>query len=586
MSPTSIVSAVHSAATAPDHRHGAQQLSFGELGPSLHDTTFVIVDLETTGGSAEKDQITEIGAVKVRGGEILGEFATLVNPGRAIPPHIVQLTGITTAMVYRAPSIEQVLPSFLEFARGATLVAHNAGFDTGFLKSAAARCELPWTHSQPLCTVKLARRVLPRDEAPSVKLSALAEHFRIPHRPTHRALDDARATVDVLHALLERVGNQGIQSLAELKQYYPAVPDAVRRKRNLASHLPSGPGVYLFRGPSHEVLYVGTATNLYSRVRSYFTGSELRSRMREMVALAEQVDHVPCATSLEAGVRELRLLAAHAPPYNRKSKWPQRSWWVRLTDEPFPRLSVSRVPSPAALGPFPSRAAARTAAETIAESCGLRTCTHRLTSNDDHSEYCLPAPVGGCPAARQGPLRSADYNSVVAAASRVLAGTSDAPIAALKRRIDELAASEKFETAARLRDRAAQLGIALHRCHRLVALTGIEEIVAGRRDGLGGWDMAIIRYGRLAAAGKAPRGTSPLHVVDVLTRSAETVIADGTPLAGTHPEEVSLLVRWLGEGARIVRTTHAYSEPASGAGRHLAWCKQAQEGARQSQACL
>ena len=153
------------------------QLSFDELDTPLHETTFVVVDLETTGGSADTEAITEIGAVKVRGGEVVGEFATLVDPGRSIPPYIVELTGITTAMLIGAPRIERVLPGFLEFARGSVLVAHNARFDMGFLQAAASRLDIAWPRFRVLCTVKLARRVLTRDEAPSVKLSALASLF-------------------------------------------------------------------------------------------------------------------------------------------------------------------------------------------------------------------------------------------------------------------------------------------------------------------------------------------------------------------------------------------------------------------------
>ncbi|MFJ9743825.1 exonuclease domain-containing protein, partial [Streptomyces sp. NPDC101166] len=234
------------------------QLAFDELETPLYDTTFVVVDLETTGTSPGGDSITEIGAVKVRGGEVLGEFATLVNPGCAIPPQIVQITGITTAMVIDAPRIEQVLPGFLEFARGAVLVAHNARFDLGFLKAAAAKCEVAWPAFQHVCTVQLARRVLPKDEAPSAKLWYLAQLLGAETRPTHRALDDAKATVDVLHALIARVGNQGVHSLTELLDYLPEVTRRQRAKRVMAADLPATPGVYLFRGPSDEVLYIGT----------------------------------------------------------------------------------------------------------------------------------------------------------------------------------------------------------------------------------------------------------------------------------------------------------------------------------------
>src|SRR5690606_4272175 len=112
------------------------QGTLDELGTPLSEVTFVVFDLETTGGSPADDRITEIGAVKVRAGEVLGEFSTLVDPGGPIPPFVSVLTGITDAMVMAAPRIEAVLPSFLEFIHGATLVAHNASFDTRFLKAA------------------------------------------------------------------------------------------------------------------------------------------------------------------------------------------------------------------------------------------------------------------------------------------------------------------------------------------------------------------------------------------------------------------------------------------------------------------
>ena len=252
------------------------QRSFDELGEPLREVTFVVVDLETTGGSAVTEAITEIGAVKVRGGQVLGEFATLVDPGRTIPPQITILTGITDAMVFDAPRIESVLPMFLEFLRGSVLVAHNARFDVGFLRAACARQQLPWPGPAVVDTVRLARKVLPRAEAPSVRLSALAALLGARTRPDHRALTDARATVDVLHALFERLGSLGVHSLAELQDASRDVAPQRRRKRWMADHLPAAPGVYLFRGPREEVLYVGTSRNLRQRVRSYFSAAENR----------------------------------------------------------------------------------------------------------------------------------------------------------------------------------------------------------------------------------------------------------------------------------------------------------------------
>ncbi|MDD9205817.1 DEDD exonuclease domain-containing protein, partial [Georgenia sp. 10Sc9-8] len=261
--------------------HGARavQLGLDELGTPLHEATFVVVDLETTGGSPAGSEITEIGAVKVRGGEVLGEFQTLVNPGLPIPPMITVLTGITNAMVVVAPPITEVLPSFLEFAglgTGTVLVAHNARFDVGFLQHAARRMDLAWPHPPVVDTVALARRVVPRDEAPNHKLATLAGLFSTSVQPDHRALHDARATVDVLHALLARMAPLGVTHLEDLRTAADPVPHARRRKATMADGLPPTPGVYQFLGPRQEVLYVGTAVNLRRRVRSYFTAAEKR----------------------------------------------------------------------------------------------------------------------------------------------------------------------------------------------------------------------------------------------------------------------------------------------------------------------
>ncbi|MGB8503707.1 DEDD exonuclease domain-containing protein, partial [Mycobacterium sp.] len=474
-----------------------EQLSFADVDPTavgappacggltLAETTFVVVDLETTGGRAT-DEITEIGAVKVRGGAVLGEFATLVDPGRDIPPQIVQLTGITSAMVSDAPTIDAVLPMFLEFARGAVLVAHNSGFDIGFLKAAARRCGIVWPRPPVLCTVRLARRVLSREEAPSVALAALAKLFAVATLPTHRALDDARATVEVLHALIERVGNQGVHTYTDLRAYLPNVTAAQRRKRVLAEGLPHRPGVYLFRGPAAEVLYVGTAVNLRHRVAQYFTGADTRARITEMVTLAAAVDVVECAHALEAGVRELRLLAAHAPPYNRRSRFPHRWWWVVLTDEAFPRFAVVRAPRCArAVGPFRARADATDTAALFARFSGVRTCTTRLARSAVHGPSCPEREVSPCPAARD--VSAADYADAPQRAVALTDGRDNSALAAAVAQIEDLAARRRYESAARLRDHAAAAIDVLWRGQRLRALAEVSELVAAAPDGNGGW---------------------------------------------------------------------------------------------------
>ena len=214
------------------------QSTIKELGRPLVATTFVVLDLETSGGAPHLGaHITEIGAVKVRGGEVLGKFQTFINPGTPIPAFITALTGITDEMVSSSPRIAEVFPVLLEFLGSESetvFVAHNAPFDLSFLKAAAKGSEYRWPKFTIIDTAKLARRVLSRDEVPDCKLGTLAEFFNATISPTHRALDDALATVDVLHALIGRVGSLGIATLEELKDFSNH-KSSVRTKKELDS---------------------------------------------------------------------------------------------------------------------------------------------------------------------------------------------------------------------------------------------------------------------------------------------------------------------------------------------------------------
>jgi len=201
----------------------SSQASLEHLSRSLAETTFVVLDLETSGGSPNLGaHITEIGAVKIRGGEIVGQFQSFINPGTPIPYFITALTGITDGMVFEAPRIKEIFPSLLEFLgpeNETVFVAHNAPFDLSFLKAAAVLHEFRWPKFVVIDTAKLARRVLNREEVSDCKLGTLANFFSATVSPTHRALDDALATVDVLHGLIGRVGSLGVNTLKELQNF-------------------------------------------------------------------------------------------------------------------------------------------------------------------------------------------------------------------------------------------------------------------------------------------------------------------------------------------------------------------------------
>ncbi len=532
----------------PVQRLFDDQRSFDDLGTPLHQVTFCVVDLETTGASPATCAITEFGAVKVRGGECLGTFQTLVNPGVAIPPEIVVLTGITDVMVIPAPPVHTVLAAFLEFAGDAVLVGHNVRFDMSFLQAAAAAGGYPRLTNRVVDTCALARRLV-RDEVPNCRLSTLAERLRLAHRPCHRALDDALATADLLHALLERAGNLGVLGLDDLLELPTIRAHPQVGKLRLTASLPRRPGVYLFRGLGGRVLYVGKATELRSRVRSYFSGDERRKvgqLLRETVA----IDHIVCPGPLEAGVLEVRLIHQHLPPFNRRSKLWRRYAYLKVTlDERFPRLSVVRTARDDGclyLGPLPSAGAARQVADAIESAVPIRRCTLRPT-RVPRAWPCSPAQLGvaTCPCA--GTVSEADYDILV---RRVVAGLTVEPallLEPLRDRMNALARAERFEEAADVRDRAEALARALHRqrlLDRLRRAGRIELSLPGRR--------LVLARGRLVDDPGSLFFPAPDDDANV-----------DAPLPRDLVDELACVASWLDAEADRVRLVHCDGELAS-----------------------
>ncbi len=537
------------------------QSSFDDLGTHLSQVTFCVVDLETT-GSAVEDTITEFGAVKVRGGEVLGEFQTLVNPRTAIPPLIAVLTGITNQMVAAAPTLAQVLPSFLAFAGDSVIVAHNAAFDTGFLRRACEQHGYPPPRWTVVDTVGLARQILLRDEVPNCRLATLARHFHSPTAPNHRALTDAQATVDVLHGLLERVGNLGVHTIEDLSEFTRRVSPQRRAKRTWASDLPTKAGVYLFVAehddkdgdPHRQVLYVGKSTNLRARVRTYFTAAETRPRMDEMVRLSTGVETIVCDSPLQAEVTELRLIAAHAPPYNRRSKYPERTQWIKITDEAFPRLSIVRAvrdDGATYFGPFHRRQAAEDVVLAIYDGFPIRQCSPRLSVKHPVNA-CALAGMGRCSAPCDGSVSPEAYAIIVEQVRTALSSDVRPAVAGVSERLSRLVRQQRFEEADVIRRRLDTLVRTGRRFHRVRSLAACPEIVAAFRRGEN-WEIHVIRHGRLAASGVATPRDVPQAVARDVRATAETVLRPPAPLPAAGIEETERIADWLEQpGTRII----------------------------------
>lgn len=554
-------STVHTMARSSDDL----QPSFEDLGTFLSDVTFVVVDLETTGTGADAS-ITEIGAVKVRGGELLGTLQTFVRPNQPIPAMVQVLTGITDHMVADAPLLDEVLPLFAEFAAGGVLVAHNARFDVGFLQRGFEQIGMAWQRPTVIDTVALARYALLRDEVRNCKLSTLAAHFHAETLPDHRALSDARATVDVLHGLLERVGSFGVQTLEDLVEFMAQVSPARRAKRHWATALPERPGVYWFvreeQGQKPEVLYVGTSNNLRRRTRSYFSAAERRGRIHEMVRVATGLNYVECATALEAEVRELRMIMSLNPRYNQRSRHQERIRWLKLTDEPFPRISVvtSLRGDTAYFGPFTTRAVADDVVRALYDAFPIRRCTTRLRTRTP-STPCALADMGRCAAPCLLGDAAKSYHDVVHALEESWSGNIDAVIDGVAGRLRSLAAQLRYEEAGELSRRLEHYVATSQRLARLRALAACPEIVAGL-PAAGGWDIHVIRYGRLAAATHASSSRARKAADDARVQ-AETVLPASTGLPACTVEEAERVADWLElPGIRLIEIEGTWAWPA------------------------
>lgn len=516
------------------------QRSFDELGTPLREATFCVLDLETTGGNRNDDMITEIGVVKVRGGECLGRFHTLVNPGRAIPPQITVLTGLTDVVVAAAPRIEAVLGSLIDFLGDAVFVAHNASFDLGFLRAALARDRRLDYRPTVVDTAALARRLL-RDEVPNCQLGTLASRLRLDHRPSHRALDDALATTDLLHLLIERATGHGVLGVDDLVSLAKLAGHPQAAKLAMTSALPRSPGVYLFHGARDEVLYVGKATNLRQRVRSYF-GRDDRRRIGPMLREMQQVRHLELPDSLSAEVIETRLIARMLPRYNRAGTRADKYCYVRLDAAArWPRLSITSEPAGADrgdvyLGPLPSRAQATQVIEAIQSVLPLRRCAVRLSASHapaPGATPCSPAQLGVsmCPCAGQ--AEPGAYRAAVVAAARTMTHDPAGVVAPLTAKMTELAGQQRFEEAALARDRIAAVVAAARRRQLADALSRAGTIELQR--GSTRWVIDQSRLVDVSVVGEAGRAL-PIDPPDPPR--------PGRPLGREHVDEALCLAKF------------------------------------------
>jgi DNA polymerase-3 subunit epsilon len=439
----------------------------------LEHAHFVVLDLETTGLSPRTSRICEIGAQRVRSLALGDTFETLVDPGDALPPAVVSLTGIKPGALRVAPRVDHAIRRFVAFTGDAALVAHNARFDLAFLDREVSQLTGRRIASPVVDTVWLARRLL-GERTRRVGLAALAHFFGVPTEPCHRALPDARATAEILLVLLGLAQERGARTLADLVELAAPRARRLHPKRALNAGAPTSPGVYVFRGRGGLPLYVGRARELRARLRSYFAGGRQRPAVEAALGALEHVEWRETGSELEAALEELRLLRELRPPANARGTRPDRHVYLRRRDA---RWCVTT--DVTSFGPLTAKGVARRAARAL----------------DGHESDDVEAALG--------PLRA---------------------------RIGRLARAQRFEDAARLRDRVSALEevvVALRELERLRALRACVVVPAGRPGFVRAFAIA---GGRVAAQRLVPHGAAGAV-------EAAALVAEASQTAGSRAPE-------------------------------------------------
>lgn len=497
---------------------------------ALEEAPYVVFDLETTGASARKGAgITEIGAVKISGGQPVDRFSTLVNPERPIDPFVVRLTGITDSMVAAAPTIEEVMPEFEEFVEGAVLVGHNVQFDFSFV-TAARGAPLP---NPVLDTLRLARTLVPGLKR--YRLSSLAAHFGVRQVPNHRALSDAAATSEVLLKLLKLLRSAGVQSVGEaatLRSRRRVRP----QKQHLAADVPNAPGVYYFVDKHGTVLYVGKAKDLRARVRTYFNGGDGRRKVVRLVEEVAEVRYTETPGELQALILEAREIKRLLPRYNSVGREPQATWYIKLDlNEPYPLPERVAAADPldgvTYLGPYRSAGVLDTCIEALGRVFPLKRCA-------GEGGVCFYGQMGRCaPCAGMG---EDEYRrEVVDELCALLRGEGgEAHLAALVRERRRLAGELEFEAAARLRDLIA--GIERIRLTRaVVGAEGVQAVVTPSTEP-GIVEVFVFSGGNLVSHGGFDVGDSL-----GLERFAGKALANAGSAVSGGPDEARVVAAYL-----------------------------------------
>jgi DNA polymerase-3 subunit epsilon len=517
---------------------------------ALTHTPFVVVDLETTGGSAVYDRVMEVAAIRFENGVVQDRFERLVEPGVPIPPFVTRITGINAALVRGEPSFDSLLPELRRLFDGAVVVAHNASFDCNFLGSAFRRAGLPWDGDR-LCTLRLARRLIPGLH--SYKLDSLCAFLGFSFVQSHRAGPDAEATLSLLQHLLERAVGRGIDSLSTLLRVQQQPVTRKRRKGRVdeaqVASLPTGPGVYLLKDLHGQVVYVGKSVNVRQRVRTHLrpsgtAQSPAQPRLRRRLPNIADVEAIETKSELEALLLESKLVKRYLPEANSLLRDYHDYPFIKLdASDQFPRLEATRerpTDGTVYFGPFRRAGVVSSAVLFLNEQLGLRQCTGQLKPGQ---AACALLEMKKCLGPCVGAVTQTQYGEAVQEALAVLRGESTSVLERAAVRRDELGEQLRFEEAAELRDRIRDVEqvVAVQQRLREFADRNVVLVTPDRQPDR--VRLLLIRGGRLVEEVSLPTRATPSHLRFLLRRVYGA--ASSPQVSRDELDDLLILDAWL-----------------------------------------
>lgn len=305
---------------------------------SITHPKFAIVDIETTGGIARRDKITEIGIIVFQNGNVLDQYSTLIHPERSIPPEITRITGITNDMIENAPKFYEVAKEIVTKLQDCIFVAHNVHFDYNFIREEFHQLGFSF-NAKKLCTLQLSRRLF--KGLRSYSLGSLIQHFNIQVEARHRAMDDCQATLQLFKEILQAQGD--VQSLGK-----SVLPQLVKENKlppqislEMVDQLPELPGVYFMLDQSFQPVYIGKSKNIKERIGQHFNASG--PKVQKMLTKVHYLDHQLTGSDIMASLVEAELIKKHQPEINRALRKKSHAFLLVAQKDPlsFNRFQIT-----------------------------------------------------------------------------------------------------------------------------------------------------------------------------------------------------------------------------------------------------